>query len=80
MSRDAVSLVKRLLGGLPWQNATLTADNTKLARSLEDAHELCDQQRGAATANLIEGWIDDAQKRVWFLRETNGGSGVATLP
>jgi hypothetical protein len=80
MSRDAVSLVKRLLGGLPCQNATLTADNTTLARSLEDAHEPCEQQHDVATANLIEGWIDDAQKRVWFLRETNGGSGVATSP
>jgi len=48
-------------------------DNATLARSLGDAHELCEQQRDVATANLIEGWVDDAQERVRFLRETNAG-------
>ncbi len=71
---------KIMFAGLPCQNATLTADNATLARSLGDAHELCEQQRDVATANLIEGWVDDAQERVRFLRETNGGSGVATSP
>jgi len=53
----------------------LTVDNAALARSLEEAHELCEQQRDVATARLIEGWIDEAQNRVWFLRETNRASG-----
>jgi starvation-inducible DNA-binding protein len=39
------------------------------------AHELCEQQRDVATASLIEGWIDEAQNRVWFLREANAASG-----
>jgi starvation-inducible DNA-binding protein len=53
----------------------LTVDNAALARSLEEAHELCEQQRDVATARLIEGWIDEAQNRVWFLLEANGASG-----
>ena len=39
----------------------LTADNAALARSLEEAHELCEEQRDVATASLIEGWIDEVQ-------------------
>jgi starvation-inducible DNA-binding protein len=53
----------------------LTVDNASVARSLEEAHELCEQQRDVATASLIEGWIDEAQNRVWFLREANRASG-----
>ena len=53
----------------------LTVDNAALARALEEAHELCEQQRDVATAHLIEAWIDEAQNRVWFLREANGASG-----
>ena len=57
------------------RSSELTADNAALARSLEEAHALCEQQRDVATASLIEGWIDEAQNRVWFLREVNGASG-----
>ena len=59
----------------PQMLGELTVDNAALARSLEEAHELCEQQRDVATARLIEGWIDEAQNRVWFLREANGASG-----
>ena len=59
----------------PQMLGELTVDNAALARSLEEAHELCEQQRDVATASLIEGWIDEAQNRVWFLREANGASG-----
>jgi starvation-inducible DNA-binding protein len=33
-------------------------------------HELCDEHGDIATASLIENWIDEAEKRVWFLFET----------
>jgi len=59
----------------PQMLGELTVDNAALARSLAEAHELCEQQRDVATASLIEGWIDEAQNRVWFLREANGASG-----
>ena len=59
----------------PQMLGELTVDNAALARSLGEAHELCEQQRDVATASLIEGWIDEAQNRVWFLREANGASG-----
>ena len=60
----------------PQMLGELTVDNAALARSLEEAHELCEQQRDLATASLIEGWIDEAQNRVWFLRETSQTFGV----
>ena len=59
----------------PQMLSELAVDNAVLARSLEEAHELCEQQRDVATASLIEGWIDEAQNRVWFLREASGASG-----
>ena len=59
----------------PQMLGELTVDNAALARSLEEAHDLCEQQRDVATASLIEGWIDEAQNSVWFLREANGASG-----
>jgi starvation-inducible DNA-binding protein len=58
----------------PQMLGELTVDNAALAHSLEEAHELCEQQRDLATTSLIKGWIDEAQNRVWFLRETNGAS------
>jgi starvation-inducible DNA-binding protein len=59
----------------PQMLSELTVDNAALARALEETHELCEQQRDVATASLIEGWIDEAQNRAWFLREANGPSG-----
>jgi starvation-inducible DNA-binding protein len=65
----------RELLAAPQMLGELTVDNAALARSLEEAHELCEQQRDVATASLIEGWIDEAQNRVWFLREAHSASG-----
>lgn len=50
--------------------AELRADNSQLTALLRDAHDLCDQHDDVATASLIENWIDEAEQRVWFLRET----------
>ncbi|MFT4048161.1 MAG: DNA starvation/stationary phase protection protein [Solimonas sp.] len=54
----------------------LREDNTALLGSLRTAHDLCDEHNDIATASLIENWIDETERRVWFLFEsTRGGEG-----
>jgi len=48
----------------------LLDDNRQLTTFLRQAHELCDRQRDIATASLIENWIDETERRIWFLSET----------
>ena len=48
----------------------VTDDNRQLRTFLREAHELCDRHRDVATASLIENWIDETDRRVWFLSET----------
>jgi starvation-inducible DNA-binding protein len=45
------------------------ADNLQLTRSLRSTHEICDQHNDVATASLIEVWIDQTERRTWFLVE-----------
>jgi starvation-inducible DNA-binding protein len=47
----------------------LMNDNVGLAARLRDAHEVCDRLRDIATASLIEVWVDETEKRTWFLFE-----------
>jgi starvation-inducible DNA-binding protein len=47
----------------------LCADNQQLTRSLRATHEVCDRHNDVATASLIEVWIDESEKRTWFLAE-----------
>ena len=49
--------------------AELRDDNEALATRLRAAHETCDEHRDIATASLIEVWIDETEKRTWFLFE-----------
>ena len=49
--------------------AELYEDNQALAGRLRDAHEVCDGHRDIATASLIEVWIDETERRSWFLFE-----------
>ena len=51
--------------------AELGADNQQLTRYLRTAHEICDRHADVATASLIETWIDQAERRTWFLFESN---------
>jgi starvation-inducible DNA-binding protein len=37
--------------------------------SLRETHEFCDKHGDVATASLLENWIDEAERRVWFLFE-----------
>ena len=48
----------------------LCADNQQLTRSLRSTHEICDRHNDIATASLIENWIDETERRTWFLSET----------
>ncbi len=48
----------------------LMKDNKAYVQSLRAAHAVCDEHEDVASASLIENWIDEAEKRVWFLYET----------
>jgi len=48
----------------------LCDDNQALVTSLLEAHGLCDDANDVATASLIETWIDETQRRIWFLFES----------
>jgi len=49
--------------------AELRRDNQQLTRELRSAHELCERRDDVATASLIENWIDETERRTWFLSE-----------
>jgi starvation-inducible DNA-binding protein len=49
--------------------AELADDNRTLAARLREAHNVCDEHRDIATASLIEVWIDETERRAWFLFE-----------
>jgi starvation-inducible DNA-binding protein len=51
----------------------LCADNQLLVRSLRSTHEVCGRHNDVATASLIENWIDEAERRTWFLYEIKAG-------
>ncbi len=57
--------------------AELREDNKTLAARLREAHEVCEEHRDIATASLIEQWIDETERRTWFLFESGrkGDSG-----
>lgn len=49
--------------------AELRDDNKELAARLREAHGVCDEYHDVATASLIENWIDETERRTWFLFE-----------
>jgi starvation-inducible DNA-binding protein len=49
--------------------AELRVDNATLAQNMREVHSLCDEAGDVATASLLENWIDETEKRVWFLFE-----------
>jgi len=53
--------------------AELADDNKTLAARLREAHNVCDEHRDFATASLIEVWIDETERRTWFLSEISRG-------
>lgn len=51
----------------------LWEDNKALVLRMRGAHELCDEAGDIASASLLENWIDEAQRRSWFLHEITRG-------
>ena len=49
--------------------AELAEDNKTLTARLREIHEVCDEHRDIASASLIEVWIDESERRTWFLFE-----------
>jgi starvation-inducible DNA-binding protein len=52
----------------------LCMDNRELTRFLRLAHEACERYNDVATASLIEVWIDETERRTWFLAEILGAN------
>jgi starvation-inducible DNA-binding protein len=53
----------------------LRDDNKQLTANMRETHDSRDRHRDVATASLLENWIDEAERRTWFLFEaTRGGA------
>jgi starvation-inducible DNA-binding protein len=50
--------------------AELREDNQALVARMREAHDVCDERRDIATTSLIEQWIDETERRSWFLYES----------
>lgn len=57
--------------------AELRQDNMALTGRLREVHEMVEECRDIATASLIENWIDEAERRIWFLFESSRNSDEA---
>jgi len=53
--------------------AELRDDNKQLVAILREAHAVCDNYLDVATTSLLEGWIDESERRTWFLFEMTRG-------
>ena len=60
--------------------AELRDDNKRLTAHLRATHNLCDEHGDVATASLIEVWIDEAERRTWFLFEASRTTESAEAP
>src|ERR1039458_5948381 len=50
--------------------AELREDNRMLLASMREIHDLCGEETDVATTSLLENWIDETERRIWFLFET----------
>lgn len=57
--------------------AELREDNETLGASLRQAHNVCEEHRDIATASLIEVWVDETERRTWFLFESSRHGGAS---
>src|SRR5271156_1121805 len=55
--------------------AELREDNKQLLASMRETHGLCDEHGDVATASLLENWIDETERRIWFLFEATRARG-----
>ena len=56
--------------------AELRDDNKTLAARFREAHDMCNEHRDIARASLIEVWIDESERRTWFLFEASRHGGA----
>ena len=49
----------------------LMEDNKHVAAAMRKAHELCDEHKDSGTAGLLETFIDETERRTWFLFEAS---------
>jgi starvation-inducible DNA-binding protein len=54
--------------------AELRDDNLQLTSFMRETHDLCDEHNDVATTSLLENWIDEAERRTWFLFEASRGA------
>jgi starvation-inducible DNA-binding protein len=52
----------------------LMEDNRSLVAGMRHAHEVCDEHKDVATTSLLEIYIDEAERRTWFLFEASRGA------
>ena len=57
--------------------AELREDNADLVLRMREIHHLCDEHGDVATASFVEIWIDEAERRTWFLFETSRSAETA---
>lgn len=57
--------------------AELREDNQRLAVRMRECHGICDEHGDVASASFLETWIDEAERRVWFLFEASHRRGEA---
>jgi starvation-inducible DNA-binding protein len=57
--------------------AELREDNGRLADRMRETHGVCDEHRDVATASLLEVWIDETERRTWFLFEASRAAEAA---
>jgi len=50
--------------------AELREDNGAILASMREVHDLCSEEKDVATTSLLEVWIDETERRIWFLFET----------
>jgi starvation-inducible DNA-binding protein len=50
--------------------AGLREDNLALLAGMREVHNLCSEENDVATTSLLENWIDETERRIWFLFET----------
>jgi starvation-inducible DNA-binding protein len=50
--------------------AELREDNKSLTKRMREAHDVCDEHNDTATTSLLEVWIDETERRTWFLFES----------
>ena len=51
--------------------AELREDNKELTARLRQAHNVCEEHHDVATTSLVEVWIDETERRTWFLFEAS---------